>query len=179
MELSTVVLVIVIAIMAVVIMKILKKAASFAFSIAGIIAVVWLVIAGMRYLDENNLRKNLLESNSLYLLEDQGDIMAGFATIQGNVPTSIEEIDDPVLNIHDSFYKVFLVRRDSMEERTALVLGAADDKDRLELFKNYIDNNLLQNDFVTKLVQKEKQGQIKVYKETIAFKHGFSEVLGK
>lgn len=182
MELSTVVGIIVILAVAVLLMKFLGKMVSFALSVVGIVLVVWLVVAGLRYLDEQNVRDNLLDSNSLFVLDDGGSMLTGFATQDDGEEADISgieaDLDNPNSRIYDDYYKVFIVKKEALPEKTALLVDVADDADRLNLFRNYVENDLLDGDFVDTLVKKEEDGAIEVHKETLAFRHGVMEVLG-
>ncbi|MBW2997770.1 hypothetical protein KY349_05510 [Candidatus Woesearchaeota archaeon] len=180
MELSTVVGIIVIIVVAVLIMKFLGKLVSFLLSVVGIILVVWLVIVGLRYLDEQNVRDNLMNSNSMFVLQDGDSMVTGFATQdvgEADVSGLENELDNPNSNIYDDYYKVIVVNADALPEKTAMLFDVADDEDKLKLFKSYVDNNLLEGDFVESLVEKEEQGDVEVYKETLAFRHGIKDVL--
>ncbi|MBU2561346.1 MAG: hypothetical protein KKD17_03535 [Nanoarchaeota archaeon] len=181
MELSTVVVILVVLAAAMLLMKFIGKMFSFALSVIGIIAVVWLVVIGLRWIDENNIRDNLLESNSLFLLEDGGNIMTGFATQEGMPDPDIAEVSkelaDPDSGIYDDYYKVFIVKKDALPEKTSILVEISDAEDKKELFRHYVENNLLEGDFVSTLVNKEKQGDIEVREETLAFRHGVAEVL--
>ena len=181
MELSTVVGIIVIIAVAVLLMKFLGKVVSFVFSVLGIVLVVWLVVVGLRYLDEQNVRDNLLGSNNLFVLEDGGNLLTGFATQEGEADQDITELDEELENpnskIYDDYYKVFIVKKEALPEKTSLMVGVADDDDKLSLFRNYVDNDLLEGDFVDTLVEEEKEGNIAVHRETLAFRHGIKEVL--
>lgn len=181
MELSTVIGIIVIIAVAVLLMKFLGKMVSFAFSVIGIVLVVWLVVAGLRYLDEQNVRDNLLDSNSLFVLEDEGNTLTGFATQDGE-PAEVtgieEELENPNSRLYDRYYKIFVVKREALPEKTALMVEVADEQDRLRLFRNYVEKDLLEGDFVDSIVQAEQEGKLEVHKETLAFRHGVKEVLG-
>lgn len=180
MELSTVLGIVLIVVIAVLVIKFLGKLVSFLLSVVGIIIVVWLVVSGLRYLDEQNVRDNLLESNSLFVLQDSGNMVTGFATQQEGKAdlTGLEqELDNPNSNVYDDHYKVIVVNADALPEKTAMLVDVADDEDRLKLFRSYVDNSLLEGDFVESLVEKEERGDIAVYKETLAFRHGIKDVL--
>ncbi|HII72022.1 TPA: hypothetical protein HA265_04675 [Candidatus Woesearchaeota archaeon] len=181
MELSTVIGIIVIMLAVVLLMKIFGKVVSLILSIVGVIAVVWLVVVGMRYLDESNMRDNLLDSNNLFLLEDDGNLLTGFATQEGAPEPDISdfegELDNPDSDVYDDYYKVIVVKKDALPDKIALVVDAADEEDRQELFKYYVENQLLEGDFVSRLVEEEEEGNIDVHKETLAFKHGIKEVV--
>ena len=180
MELSTVVGIVLIVVIAVLVIKLLGRLVSFFLSAVGIIIVVWLVVAGLRYLDEQNVRENLLESNSLFVLRDGGNMVTGFATQeegQADVSGLGDELDNPNSRIYDDYYKVIVVDADTLPEETAMLLGVADDEDKLKLFKSYVDNDLLEGDFVESLVEKEEMGGVEVHKETLAFRHGIKDIL--
>ncbi len=159
--------------------KVLKKIVSVAFSIAGIIVVVYLVIIGLQYVDRNDLRDNLLSSNNLFILEDSGNELTGFAS-DGSVvslpdPKVIEDDDS---DLYKKFYKVILVKKDALPEKIRLVYDSADDNDKAAIFRSYVNNDLLQDDPVDNLIEQEKDGTVEVHKESIAFKHSLREVLG-
>jgi energy-coupling factor transporter transmembrane protein EcfT len=184
MELSIVIGIIVIIVAIVLLMKVMGKVVSLIFSIVGIIAVVVLVVVGMRYLDESNVRDNLLDSNSLFLLEDDGNLLTGFATQEGmpdpdmaDIEEEIGSLDNPNSEIYDDYYKVIVVKKEALPEKTALLVDVSDEEDRHNLFKSYVDNELLEGDFVSNLVEEEKEGNIEVHKETLAFRHGLKEVI--
>jgi hypothetical protein len=182
MELSTVVWIVVLIVAAVLLMKLLGKVVSLALSVLGIVAVVWLVVIGLRYMDENNVRDNLLDSNNLFVLQDEGNFITGFATQEGMPDPEIDALDEDLTNpnseLYDEYYKVIVVEKDALPEKTALMVDASGKEDKLELFRYYVENSLLEGDVVENLVEEEKEGSLQVYKETLAFKHGVKEVLG-
>ncbi|MBI5880662.1 hypothetical protein HZB90_00870 [archaeon] len=180
MEPSTIVGILVVIIIAVFLLKLLGKAVSFAISVASIIVIVWLVVAGLRYMDERDVRDKFLDSNNLFVLQDGGSLLTGFATAEDNPPelASIEEeVEDPNSGLFDKYYKVIVVNKEALPEKTALVLEAAEDADKQKLFESYVENNLLEGDVAENLVNAEKEGSIGVYKKTLAFRHGLKEVL--
>jgi energy-coupling factor transporter transmembrane protein EcfT len=179
MELSTLVGILVVVIIAVFLLKLLGKAVSFVISVASIIVIVWLVVAGLRYMDERDVREKFIDSNNLFVLQDGGSILTGFATAEGDVPelAGVEEAEDPNSELFDRYYKVIVVNKDALPEKTALVLDAADEADKQKLFQSYVENNLLEGDVAENLVNAEKEGDIGVYEETLAFRHGIKEVL--
>jgi len=179
MEPSTIVGILVMIIIAVFLLKLLGKAVSFAISAVSIIVIVWLVVAGLRYMDERDVREKFLDSNNLFVLRDGGSLLTGFATAEDNPPelASIGEVEDPNSGLFDKYYKVIVVNKEALPEKTALVLEAAEDADKQRLFESYVENNLLEGDVAENLVNAEKEGNIGVYKETLAFRHGLKEVL--
>ena len=180
MELSTVIGVVVIIVVAVLLMKFLGKVVSFVFSIMGVVLVVWLVVVGMRYLDEQNIRDNFLDSNNLFLLQDGSNVITGFATHdtgQVDFAQVDDEMNNPNSPLYDQYYKVILVNKESLPENTALMVGVVEGADRLNLFRNYVENNLLEGDPTDLLIEEEEEGNIEIYKETLAFRHGMKEVL--
>jgi hypothetical protein len=182
MELSTVVGIIVILLVVVLLMKVLGKVVSLVLSIVGIIAVVWLVVVGLRWMDEGNVRDNLLESYNLFLPEDDGNLLTGFATQEDAPEPDLnslgeEELDNPNSDVYDDYYKVIVVKKEALPEKTSLMLGVVDEEDKENLFKHYVDNSLLEGDFVANLIEEEQEGNIDVYKETLAFKQGITEVI--
>jgi|GEM_PF-6504322 len=177
---STVVWILAIIIAAVLLLKFLGKMLSFILSAVGIVTVVWLVIIGLRYLDESDMRNNLLESNSLFVLDDGGSPITGFATKEGFVPDineAYEEMPDSSSDIYQTYYKVFVVKKEALPEKIALMMEVSDDEDKLNMFRHYVDNNLLQGNFTTRLIEAEQEGKLDVYKETLAFKHGLKDLL--
>ena len=180
MELLTVIGIVVIIVVAVLLMKVLGKVVSFVFSVMGIVLVVWLVVVGMRYLDERNISDNFLDSNNLFLLQDGSNVITGFATHdtgQVDFAQVDDEMNNPNSKLYDKYYKVILVNKDSLPENTALLVEVSDGADRLTLFKNYVENNFLEDDPTDILIEKEENGKIEIYKETLAFRHGIKEVL--
>ena len=181
MELSTVVGILVIILAVVLLMKVFGKVVSFVFSTLGIIAVVWLVVVGLRWMDEGNVRENLLDSNNLFVLEDEeGSLITGFATKEGAPEPDLSTADDaenPNSKLYDDYYKVVFVKKDALPEKISLMMDAADDADKQNLFRSYVDNELLEGDFVTNIIEEEKEGNIEVHKETLAFRHGVREVI--
>lgn len=182
MGLSTVVWIVVIIALVVLFLKVLKKMVSLAFSIAGIIVVVWLVVVGLRYLDENNVRDNLLESNNMFLLQDGEALITGFATqddlSSSNIADIQDDLEDPSSELYDSYYKIIIVDKDSLPQKTSLLVDVAGEDDRRKLFMSYVENDLLEGDYTGNLVDAEMSGDIEVRKETLAFRHGIKEVLG-
>ena len=177
MELSTVVIVVVIIAVAVLALKLLGKALSFLISILGIVAVVWVLVFGLRYVDERDLRSKFLDSTNLYVLADGENIITGYAT-EGTMPaiSTVEEIkEDPALL--DEYYKVVVVDIESLPEKTATIIQAADESDKIQILKNFINKTILTGDAVDNIINEEQNGTIAVYKNTIAFKHGLREVL--
>jgi hypothetical protein len=177
MELSTVVIVVVIIAVAVLALKLLGKALSFLLSILGIVAVVWVLVFGLRYMDERDLRSKFLESTNLYVLADGENIITGYAT-DGTVPAinKVDEIKgDPAFL--DEYYKVVVVNAESLPERTAAIIAAADESDKILLLKSYMNKTILSGDAVDNLISAEQEGTVEVYKNTLAFKHGLREVL--
>jgi len=183
MELSTVVGLLIAVVVVVILMKVMGKVVSLVLSIVGVILVVWLVVVGLRWMDENNVRQNFMESNNLFVLEDEGSLVTGFATKEGMpdpdvTAFSAEEFTNPNSPLYDDYYKIVVVQKEALPEKTSLLVDVVEDEDRLSLFRNYVDDELLdQDDFVSTLVEEEKEGKIKVHKETLAFKHGLGEVL--
>ncbi|MBN1544808.1 hypothetical protein JW898_05105 [Candidatus Woesearchaeota archaeon] len=181
MELSTVVVILIVLAAAMLLMKFIGKMFSFALSVIGIVAVVWLVVIGLRWMDENSIRENMIESNSLFLLSDGDNLMTGFATQEGMPDPDIAEVSkelaDPDSDIYDDYYRVFIVKKDALPEKTSVLVDVVGAEDRKELFRHYVENSLLEGDFVGNLVNKEKQGDIEVREETLAFRHGVAEVL--
>ncbi len=182
MELSTVVGILIIIVAIVLLMKVMGKIVSLMLSVIGIVLVVWLVVAGLRWMDETNLRDNFKESNNLFVLEDEGSMITGFATKEGMPDPDVKELDEkeltnPNSDLYDQYYKVVVVTKDALPEKKAMLIDVADEEDRLSLFRHYVDNNLLEGDIVQNLVEKEKEGNVQVHKETLAFKHGAREVL--
>ena len=181
MELSTVVGIIIIIVVAVLLMKFLGKIVSLFLSVIGIILVVWLVVAGLRYMDELNIRDNFLESNNLFVLDDGNNLLTGFPTQEGAEPDLSEieqEVQDPNSELYDEYYKVIVVKKEALPEKTALLVDVADEQDKLNLFKHYVEKNILEGDVADQLIEEEEQGNVEVYKETLAFRHGIKEVLG-
>lgn len=180
MELSTVLVVIVVAVAALLLMKLVGKVFSLVFSVLGIVAVVWLVVAGLRWMDEENVRDNLLDSNNLFLLSDGSQMITGFAT-QDNITPDIKGIETEVTNpnseIYDDFYKVIIVNKDALPQKTALMVDAVGQDDQQALFKNYVEDTLLKEDAAERLIEEEEAGNLAVYKETLAFRHGIKDVL--
>jgi 4-amino-4-deoxy-L-arabinose transferase-like glycosyltransferase len=183
MELSMVVWVVALIVLALLLMKFLGKVFSLAFSVLGILIVVWLVVAGLRWMDEQNLRDNIIESNNLFLLADGDNMITGFSTLDGEeqeIPDSTE-LTNPNSELYDEYYKVIVVDKESLPEKTSLMLEAAEPEDKLALFQTYVETGLLESDGETAaetLISEEQEGNIAVYKETLAFKHGIKEVLG-
>ncbi|MFC1741456.1 hypothetical protein ACFL3V_02890 [Nanoarchaeota archaeon] len=181
MDLSTVVAVVVVIVLGIFLMKMLGKVMSFAFSVAGIVVVVWLVIAGLRYLDEQSVRDKILDSNNLFLLEEDGNLLTGFVTQEGMPDPDIEaaagEFDNPNSGLYDDYYKVIVVKKEALPEKTSLMVDVASDPDKADLFRNYVDENLLEGDAVENLVEEEQQGNIEVHKESMAFRKGIKDVL--
>ncbi|MFH1063776.1 MAG: hypothetical protein V1729_01710 [Candidatus Woesearchaeota archaeon] len=182
MGLSTVVWIVVIIALVVLSLKVLKKMISLTLSVAGIVLVVWLVVAGLRYMDESNVRNNLMDSNNLFLLQEGDSLITGFATQEDTAGQDLEvvqdELDDPTSDLYDSYYKVIIVNKESLPEKTSLLVEVSDKDDQLNLFKSYVKNGLLEGDYTSNLVDEEKEGNIEVRKETLAFRHGLREVFG-
>ncbi|MBW2971835.1 hypothetical protein KY359_02250 [Candidatus Woesearchaeota archaeon] len=185
MELSTVVGIIVIVVVAVLLMKFMGKVLSFIFSIIGIIAIVWLVVIGLRWMDENSIRDNFMDSNNLFLLAEDGNLMTGFATQEspqgGQEPELSDvsaELGNPNSYIYDEYYKVIVVDKEALPEKTALLIDVVDPQDQQALFRSYVENSLLEGDFLANLIDEEKLGDIEVYEETLAFRHGLRDVVG-
>lgn len=180
MELSTVLVVIVVAVAALLLMKVVGKVFSLVFSVLGVVAVVWLVVAGLRWMDEENVRDNLLDSNNLFLLSDGGQMITGFAT-QDNITPDTEgisvELSNPNSEVYDDFYKVIVINKESLPQKTALMVDVLDDADRQALFKSYVENNILEEDAADRIIEEEEAGNLEVYKETLAFRHGIKEIL--
>lgn len=180
MELSTVLGIVVILVIAVLLVKFLSKVVSFVFSAIGIVLVVWLVVIGMRYLDEQNIRDNFIDSNNLFLLQDGHNVITGFATHdngQVDFAQVDEEMNNPNSPLYDKYYKVIFVNKESLPDKTSLMVGVSDEADRLSLFKNYVAHNFLEGDPTDLLIEEESQGSIEIHKETLAFRHGIKEVL--
>jgi len=134
----------------IVLFKVLKNIVSFALSAAGILILTYLVIAGLRYADKQDLRNNLQISNNLILVEDSGNIISGFATKGGEVNTDNINVHDE--DLYKEYYKVIIIPKEMENLSTKRLLN------------------------VDTLIQKEKDDKIKVYRESIAFRHGL-EVL--
>jgi hypothetical protein len=179
MEIVTIFLIVIAIVIGVVLLKLLGKAVSLALSVLGIVIVVWLVVAGLRFLDINNIRDNFMDSNNLFLLEDGGDLVTGFATgyVEEALPDTKEELVNPNSKLYDDCYKVVVVKKDALPQKTALLIDASDDADRDRLFRAYVDNELMDGDLAENLVDAESEGDIEVYKETLAFRHGIREVI--
>lgn len=181
MGIVTIFAIIVGIVVAVLLIKLLGKALSFAFSVAGIVLVVWLVVAGMRLVDTNNVQNNFLEENNLFILTDDGDMLTGFATQGGEVPVEediLTNLDNPNSELYEDFYKVITVDKSKLPQKTALLVEVSADYEKRELFKEYIESTLLSdNNVAENLVEAEKEGDIEVHKETLAFRHGVKDVI--
>jgi hypothetical protein len=179
MELSTVVGILVVIVVAALLLKLLGKAVSFAISVISVVAVVWLVVIGLRYLDERDIRDKFLDSDNLFVLQEDGNVITGFATGSNETPPaeSVEQLSKDESGLLDKYYKVVAVSKDALPEKTALMIDAAEQGDKLKLFQSYVENSLLEGDVAGNLVAEEKEGNISVYKETLAFRHGIREVL--
>ncbi len=179
--LSTVVIGILVIIAAVLVLKLIGKVVSMIFTFVGIAAVVWLVIIGLQYLDEKNIRDKMSSSNSLFVLEDEGSMITGFATKEGLPEPDLvevqEEVNDPSSELYDSYYKVFIVKKEALPEKISLLIDEVEPEEQTGLFRNYVDNNILEGDYADNLITAEKEGDIEVHKESIAFRHGFKEML--
>ncbi len=174
MNTMTIVWIVLAVFLIILIFKILKKLVSVALSAAGIIIVVWLVIIGLQYADKGSLRENLLTSNNLVLLND-GNQLTGFATKSDGIE---EEIDLSDKALYDKYFKVIIVDKEAFPEKIGLVYDVSEEHERQLLFQNFVENNLLNEDATDNLLEYEKLGLIEVYRNTIAFKQGFMEVLG-
>ena len=181
MEIATVVGLIILLAAVVLVLKVMGKVVSLVFSIVGIIALVGLVVAGLRYMDERDIRQNFLNSNNLFVLDDDGSPITGFATKEGMPDPQLDsvslELDNPNSQLYDDYYRVVLVKKDALPDKLAAVVDAAEGDDKLSIFKSYVQDNLLEGDVAEKLVEEEQEGNIEVHKETLAFRHGVREVL--
>jgi hypothetical protein len=181
MEIATVVGLIVLLAAVVLVIKVLGKAVSVVFSMIGVISLVWLVVVGLRYLDERDIRQNFLNSNNLFVLDDGGSPITGFATKEGlpepQLDDIVVELDNPNAPLYDDYYKVIVVNKEALPEKLAAVVDAAEGDDLLSIFKSYVQDSLLEGDVAGNLVEEEQAGNIEVYKKTLAFKHGVREVL--
>lgn len=181
MEIATVVGLIILLAAAVLLMKVLGKVVSLVLSVVGIVALVWLVVASLRYLDERDIRDNFLSSNNLFILESEGAPITGFASKEGLPDPSLEgieaELGNPNSAIYDDYYKVVVVKKEALPEKLALMVDAAEGDDRLSIFRSYVDDSLIEGDAVSNLVENERAGNIEVYSESLAFRHGVREVL--
>ncbi|MBW2966941.1 hypothetical protein KY362_00485 [Candidatus Woesearchaeota archaeon] len=162
--------------------KFLGKLASMLFTVVGIFLVVWLVVIGLRYMDEENVRENFMLSNNLFVLEENGNPLTGFVTKDGlpgpELDTVLEEVENPNSELYDEYYKVVFVDKEALPEKIQLVMDAADPEDRLSMFQEYVETEIIEGDTAENLIEKEKAGDIEVYHETLAFRHGFMDVLG-
>ena len=175
MELSAIVTIIAIIAIGVVLIKVLGKVLSFVFSILGVVAVVWLITIGLRYMDERDIRGKFLDSNNLYVLEDGANIVTGYAT-EGEMPSvTAEELAQNSVLL-DEYYKVVVVKTSALSEKSQAMVSALEPSDRLLLLQNYVNSTLLDGDVVDNLVSAEKVGDIEVFKKTIAFRQGLKEV---
>ncbi len=188
MEIFQIVIVVLALLLVVMLVKFMGKAASFVFSILGIFIVVWLIIMGVRFLDEINIKNNLLDSNNLYILKSDNAAVTGFVSGIGlsNKPVDINlvSIYSDLLNINSDlyadYYKIIIVNEKFLPENIQSQLQESDNAtEKFELFRNYVDDSLLEDDFVKNLIDAEKTGHIEVYKETLAFRHGIRETLTK
>ena len=176
MELTTIIGVVVVVVIGVLLLKLIGKMLSFAISILGIMLIVWGIVIGLRYFDTQDLRQNLADSDNLFVLQDSGNIVTGFAT-DGTTPQINQEDLKSDSDLFNKYYKVIVVDKDRLPEKTSLLVDASEGTDKLELFKSYVNNNILSGDPVANLIALDKEGDIKVYEETLAFRHGVSEVL--
>ena len=86
MDTMTIVWIVLAVVLLLALFKVLKNVISFAISTVGIVVVVWLMILGLKYVDESNLRDNLLASNNLFLLQDsENNLLTGFASNGDNL----------------------------------------------------------------------------------------------
>lgn len=181
MEIATVVGFIILLAAVVLVIKVLGKAVSVVFSMVGVITLVWLVVVGLRYLDERDIRQNFLNSNNLFVLDDDGSTITGFATKEGlpdpQLDSIVVDLDNPNAPLYDDYYKVIVVNKEALPEKLAAVFDAADKEDRMSIFRNYVQDNLMEGDVAGNLVEEEQQGNIEVHKKTLAFRHGVREVL--
>jgi predicted phosphoribosyltransferase len=176
MELSAIVTIIVIIAVGVVLIKLLGKVLSFVFSILGVIAVVWLITIGLKYIDEKDIRDKFLDSNNLYVLEDGSNIVTGFASM-GPAPNVTAEDISQNSDLLSEYYKIIVVKKSALPEKSQVMIDALDPADQVLLLKHYVNATLLDGDVVDNLVTAEKEGNIEVFKKTIAFRQGIKEVL--
>jgi hypothetical protein len=181
MELGSVLAVLVGIVLVVILLKLIGKVVSVALTVIGIIAVVWLAVAGLRFLDVQNLEENFAGSNNLFVLSDGGSAITGFATQEDSAPdlekvkAAVETGDDAAL---ESYYKVVTIEISSLPEKTALLIDATDGADRAALFRDYVLSNFVEpEDRVSRLIEAEKQGALSVSKDTLAFRQGLKEVV--
>lgn len=180
MELMTVFLIIAVAGLAMLLLKLLGKALSLAFSVMGIVLVVWLAIMGLKYLDANNIRDNLLDSNNLFLLEDDDALITGFATLEEIKEDAVElteKLNDPDSEIHDKYFRIISVKKSSLPEEISYLIDNTNDENKLIAFRKYVETNILTQDAFERLVEEEKNNNIRVFQETLAFRHGIKEYL--
>jgi hypothetical protein len=121
-----------------------------------------------------NLEDNFASSNNLFVLEDGGSAITGFATQDTATPAGITAADiDP-----ESYYKVIKIDKSALPEKTALLIDVSDESDKTNLFKEYVrENYIAPEDSVTKLIEDEDSGELSVEKNTLAFRHGLREVV--
>jgi hypothetical protein len=181
MGLSTLVCIVAVIVAGVFLLKFLGKAVSFALSVLGVAAVVWLTVAGLRYLDEQKVREGILESNNLFLLSENGKVVTGFATQEGMPEPDIDkaqrELSNPNSPLYSDYYKIIVVKEEALPEDRTEDISSSLGESKEKAFRQYVDTNLLEGDALTNLVGLEKEGAIAVYEESIAFRHGIKEVL--
>ena len=154
-----------------IIAKIFKKVLSLAFTAAAITVVVFLVIAGLKYMDENNIRNNFLNSNNIFVLEDNNNLITGFTT---HPRTVLDEKDLEKIKQDSStqnHYKTIIIKKHNSKELSEKLSNANSKEDQLNIFEEYVEENFLSEEFVDNLIAKEKSGEIEVKKESIAFKY--------
>jgi hypothetical protein len=181
MEIVTILVILIVVVLAVFLFKFLGKAVSFALSLVGIVIVVWLIVIGLRFMDTKNLQDNFLDSNNLFVLADEDNFITGFATNEPNEMTNLADIYDDLSNpnsdLFDKYYKVVIVEKDSMPHITTRIIDSSKDVERVEAFRGYVEDNFLDEDIAEILVEEEQLGNIEVHKETLAFRHGFREII--
>lgn len=182
MDAMTIVWVLLAVVIVVAVLRFLGKTVSMAFSAASIIILVWLVVSGLQYMDQNDIREKFLDSNNLFVLKDGSSLISAYATKEGLPEPDLsgiqDEIDDPDSELYDDYYKVILVDIDTMPSDVIRMISSADEERRLVLFQDYVYGEIIGEDIAQSLVEHEKEGDIVVYQETIAFRHGTLEVLG-
>lgn len=176
MEIATGLAILVGILLIVLVLKVVGKAVKFAFTVTAILVIAWCAVIGLRHLDVQNLEEHFKGSNNLFLLQDGGDVVTGFATKTADTIGTAASTEIP----DEDYYKIIKIDKSVLPEKTALLIDAVEDADKEALFKEYVDANFMDPaDGVSRLIDAEKSGEISVEKDTLAFRHGVREVLSR